>query len=435
MKKIFNTAYKNTMRLRLTALCMIGVVAIILMQSCTSQKTEYNIPVSKSAIVNNNKPYKETLQYPFDDKGVDLNVSLSFNEVENILTLSVVGSRQLMVFRQDVFYSTVFRHPVFRARTLAPSKLPYPVLVQPNLKVTLSKNVWKSFNPKRRQHLFNNWLVGVSPELKALTPSITTDGYPEATLIVDSIVQRFSVDPKATKASFTLRNFFVIDKDGMPISTLQQKRNSSKSLNYKVVYEKDLNLTFNVEIQRDPCFGKDSLICAASAKIEDIKKAYTNLREACPDGVVHTTEELGIFNQHRKFLLSQFPCIADSSDCTQLQNEYTKYNAYVDSIKNAPCMYVKPLSGVDVEGDGWSTIGLRASYILDAAHRLDNIVAQMMVSNDAAQIHDLAKSGNTIIATITKAVREKGLINEEQKSAYGIFLKARSYFRSAVLKQ
>lgn len=417
-------------------LCVIGFATVILIQSCASQKTDSKTPTPpRSIVVNTNKPYKETLQFPFDDKGLDLNVSLSFNEVENILTLSVVGTRQLMVFRQDVFYDKVFRHPIFRSRTLAPSKLPYPVLVQPKLKVTLSKNVWNSFNPKRKQHLFNNWLVGVSPELNAIIPSVTTDSYPESTLIVDSIVQRFSVDPKATKASFTLRNIFVIDKDGMPVSTLQQKRNPSKSLNYKIVYEKDLNLTFNVEIQRDPCFGKDSLIDVTSARIEEIRKAYVNLREACPDGVVHSTEEQGIFNQHKKFLLSQFPCIADSSDCTQLQNEYTKYNAYVDSIKNAPCMYVKPLSGLEIEGEGWSSIGLRASYILDAAHRLDNIVAQMMISKDAAQIHDLAKSGNTIIATITKAVREKGLINEEQKSAYKNFLKARSYFRSAALKQ
>lgn len=433
MKKTFNATYNRTMRL--IALCVIGIVAVTIMQSCASRNTEYKVPTPKSVIVNNNKPYKETLQFPFDDKGLDLNVSLSFNEDDNILTLSVAGSRQLMAFRQDVFYGKVFRHPLFRARTLDPSKLPYHVLVQPNLKVTLSKNVWKSFSPKRKRHLFNNWLAGVSTELEALTPSLTTDNHPEATLIVDTIVQRFSVDPKATKASFTLRNLFVIDKDGMPISAVQQKRNPPKSLKYQIVYEKDLNLTFNVEIQRDPCFGKDSLISVVSARIEDIKKAHSNLREACPDGVVHSTQEQGVFNQHKKFLLSQFPCIADSSDCSQLQKAYATYNAFVDSIKNAPCVYVKPLTTQEIEGNGWSTIGLRASYILDAAHRLDNIVAQMMVSRDVAQIHDLAKSGNTIIATISTAVREKGLINEDQKTAYGIFLKARSYFRSAAPKQ
>lgn len=420
---------------RLFTISLIGIMAVMLMASCASQKTEYNIPEPKTALVSQDTPYEEKLQFPFDDKGLDINVSLAFDEAENMLTLTVKGSRQLMVFRQDTFYGMIFKHPFLKQREMIPAKLPYPVLVQPNMKITLSNNVWKSFKKSRVQHLFNSWLVGVSPELQPVTPSIDTEESPEATLIVESVTQRFRVDPKATKASFTLRNFLVIDKDGIPVSVIQQKRSPSSSLKYEIVYEKDLNLTFNVRIQRNPCFAQDSLIESAKGRIAEVRKAYANLHEACPEGTVSSTQEQGVFNQHRKFLLSQFPCITDSSACSLLQEAYTRYNSYVDSIKNAPCVYVKPQPEPGKDEYGMPSIGIRASHILDMAHRLDNIVSQIMVTRDISQVHDLIDIGNNLIKTLTKAVQEKGLINTEQKDAYQEFLKAKTYFRSAILKK
>lgn len=413
---------------------MIVLITIMLMASCASQKTDYKIPEPKLAVLSEDNPYKETIQFPFDDKGLDMNVTMSFDEPSNILTLTITGSRQLMVFRQDVFYGIVFSHPLFKDRVFHPEKLPYPVLVQPNMSITMAKSVWKGFNKRRIEHLFNNWLVGVSPELQAITPSIRTNDSPEATLIVDSIVQRFRVDPKATKASFTLRNFLVADKDGLPVPNAMLKRKSTSSLNYKIVYEKDLNLTFNVKIQRNPCFALDSLIAATEARINEIRKAYTNLHAACPTGIVNSKQEQGIFNQHKKYLLSQFTCITDSSACSTLQDAYNRYNCYVDSINTSPCTFVKPLSDIEKEeGNGFSHTGIKPSTILDAAHRLDNIVSQIMISNDAAQIRDLTMAGHKLILTITNAVRAKGLINEEQRKAYILFLKAKSYFKSAIL--
>lgn len=416
------------------SLSMIVVMTITLLCSCKTTKQEYKIPEPKAAVVNESKAYQDKLQFPFDDKGMDLNVNIAFDEAENVLTLSLSATRQLMVFRQDVFYGMVFTHPFLKPRRLEPKKLPYPVLIQPDMQITLSKNVWKGFRKNRNQHIFNHWLVGVSPELKVIEPSLRTDKTPEATLIVDSIVQRFHVDPKATKASFTLRNFLVVDKDGMPIPTMQLKRSKSSSQNYQIVCEKDLNLTYNVMIQRNPCFGQDSLIAVMQTRIDDVMKAYTNLHEACPTGVVHSTQEQGIFNQHKKFLISQYPCINDSSACAALQAAYTKYNTYADSIAKAPCTYVKPLPAPGHDDDGMPNIGVRPNIILDAAHRIDNIVAQAMLSHDAAQIHDLMTTGEDIIFTITKAVREKGLINEDQRKAYNVFLKAKAYFKSTTFR-
>lgn len=417
-------------------LSVIGIVTVMLLGACASQKAaERKSPEVKAALVSQDSPYVDKLQIPFDDKGVDIDVSLLFDETENILTLNVKGSRQLMVFRNDVYSGDVFHHSFLGKRRLVPSKLPYPVLVQPNMKVILSDGVWKSFNKKRSRHLINSWLTGTSKELTPITPTIATNDSPEAALVVESLAQRFRVDPNATEASITLRNIFVIDKDGKIVSPLEIKRNPSAKLKYEIVCEKDLNLTYNVKIQRNPCFGQDSLIERTKARINDVKTAYSNLRKACPDGTVSSTQELGVFNQHRSFLLSQFPCITDSSACAAVQEAYTQYNAYVDSIKACPCVYVKPLPAPGTDGNGMPAIGVRASYILDMAHRLDNIVAQIMVSRDATQIHDLINSGNTIVQSLAKAVRDKGLINIEQRAAYQEFLKARSYFRSAALRQ
>lgn len=417
-------------------LSVMSIIAIMLTAACASQKAaSLKAPEVKTALVSHDTPYEEKLQIPFDDKGVDIDVSLLFDETDNMLTLNLKGSRQLMVFRSDVYSGDIFRHSFLGKRRLVPSKLPYPVLVQPNMKITLSDDVWKSFSKKRSRHLINSWLAGTSPELTPITPTIATNESPEAPLVVESVSQRFRVDPNATEASFTLRNIFVIDKDGTVVPPIEIKRNPSAKLRYEITCEKDLNLTFKVRIQRDPCFGQDSLIARTKARVNDVKTAYTNLRKACPDGTVSSAQEQGVFNQHRSFLLSQFPCITDSSACAAVQEAYTQYNAYVDSIKSCPCVYVKPLTGAGTGPDAMPLIGVRASYILDMAHRLDNIVAQMMVSRDATQIHDLINSGNTIVQSLSKAVRDKGLINIEQRAAYQEFLKARSYFRSALLRQ
>lgn len=420
---------------RKTSIMMIAMAVIMLLASCATTKKEYKIPDPKNATVGDGSPFQDKLQFPIDDKGLDLNVNLFFDEEENILTLSLSGTRQLMVFRQDVFYGTVFKHPFLQPRTLEPKKLPYPVLVKPNMKITLAKNVWKGFNGKRNWHIFNNWLTGVSKEMKLIEPSTMTNETPEATLIVDSIVQRFSVDPKATKVAFTLRNLLVVDKDGMALATAQQKRTPSMKELYKIVSDNDLNITYLVNIQRNPCFDKDAEIEAAEAKVAEVRNAWTNLHNACPKGIVNSKQEQGIFNQHRSFLMSQFPAITDSTACTQLQDAYDRYNLYVDSIAKAPCLYVRALSDLEKNEKGGVVVGVSAGAILEAAHRIDNIVSQIVVSRDAAQTHDLTLTGRDIINNITKAAHKNGLSNQEQKEAYKVFLKAKKYFQTVIQGQ
>lgn len=426
-------AYIHNMHIPFTRCLMISSL-IMLLCSCASTKREFQVPAPKPALVSEEKAFSDKLQLPFDEKGFDLNVNMAFDEENNLLTLSLTGTRQLMVFRQDLYLKQIFRHTHRRARRLEPSKLPYPVLIQPRLKVTMAKGVWKGFHKKRRNHLFNNWLGSVSPELQPIAPSFRTDDHPEATLIADSVVQRFRVSPDATKASFTLRNILVVDRDGKAVAPMQQKRTPSKRIKYRIVHDKDLNLTYDIQIRRNPCFGQDSVIVATVQRLQQLKRSYTNLHEACPTGIVYSSQEQGVFNQHRQFLLSQFPYIKDSTACETLQQLYDQYNLYVDSITYVPCTYIKPVT-VEAETEGRNHVGVKAGSLLDVAHRLDNIAAQIMVARDEVQKHDLIVTGQGIIQTTMQAVQQKGLIDDEQRKAYDMFLKARSYFNSTIIRE
>lgn len=427
------TTRHNDIVRRLSQSLMTVCIALLVQGCTTKQKTTYEIPEPKAAGISAGRPYEEKLQLPFDDRGMDVNVDIAFDEAENLLTLTLTGSRPLMAFRSETAYANVFRHPLLRQRQFLPGKLPYPVLVQPETKITLSKQVWKGFNKKRSKHIFNPLIGSTSPELQPLGQS--SENTAAATLLSRSVTQYFRVDPKATKASLTLRNLLVAERNGMPSPAAQLKRNQGRKQRYRIVYDKDLNLTYNLTLQRDPCFGTDSLLAAVRTKIESVKQAYANLHDACPDGTVSSEQEQGVFNQHRSFLLSQFASIADSCACPALQQAYAEYNGYVKAIRQLPCVYVKPLPEPGKDELGMPNIGVKASYILDTAHRLDNIVSQILVSHDTAQIHDLTNTAGSLIETLMKAVRERGLTSDEQRDAYTEFLKARSYFSSAILRQ
>ena len=140
---------------------------------------------------------------------------------------------------------------------------------------------------------------------------------------------------------------------------------------------------------------------------------------------------MNIFNQHRQFLLSQYIPIADSTHCGNLMKAYTAYNNYVDSIANAPCIYIS----IDNSPSALSSsIGVSAETLLSAAKRLDDIVATIMVSQDATEIRDLRNLGRDIMRIVNANVSSKGLRNVEQRKAFSVFRKAEEYFLSVTMK-
>lgn len=397
-----------------TVLLMLAVYAAKAQQTREQQ--------TKEAAIADGSLYEDIVNIPFDDKGLDLTVHITFDEVNNELTLSLVGSRQLFVFQDDTQRKKAFTG-FWSRRTLRPERLGYPTLTEPKTKYKLTTPVVKSFNKPRTKHLFNKWITKVSSNLTPVEEGVSQ-------LTPDSIVKKFLVAPTATKASFTLRNILVLDTKE-ELAAAAEKRNHGKTLHYRFVLDNDLATTYNVSIKRDPCLFQQPAIDSVNARIDDISEAYHRLHKSCPTGKATSQTEVNIFNQHRQYLLSKYRPIVDSTKCDNLMSAYKAYNNYVDSIKEAPCICIVADNSPSALS---ASIGVNTETLLSTAKRLDDIVATIMVSHDQTEIRDLRNLGRDIIRIVNANVSNKGLRNEEQRKAFAMFRKAEEYFLAVIMK-
>lgn len=406
------------------------LLTVFIVGCTTTQKVEQVQQTTKSAIVKADSVYEDKFEIPFDDKGVQFTVHISFYEETNQMLLSLIGTRKLFVFRKDTKYKDVFKHPLFASRKLRPERLKYSVLVQPRTTYRLPKVTYHDFIKPRKKHLFNQWLENLSDNIKPIEPSPTSLNSVETALVYDSLVQRFDVDPDAKQLSFTLRNILIADlkDDGVPVEQLQKFK--KKHQRYNLVCDKDLKLTYNVTLQRNPCFGSSETLDSVNNRIQKIIAAYKALKDACPTGTVLTKQELGIFQQHRDYMLSRYPKAEETHDCPAVQDALNKYNNYVDSIKQVPCVYV-PETSTDTP-TGTISLGCRPDVLLAAAHTLDNTVAKILASKDAMEIRDLRASGREVMRTINNSILERGIINDEQHKALAAYRRAEAYFKNLI---
>ena len=376
----------------------------------------------KDAAVSDGSLYEDIVNVPFDDKGLDITVHIAFDETDNLLTLSLTGTRQMFVFQDDTYRKKAFTG-WFSRRSFHPERLSYPTLVEPKTKYKLTSPVVKSFNKPRKKHLFNKWITNVS---KALTPLAS----PLTSVTPDSIVQTFSIDPKATKVSFTLRNILVLDTKE-PMAQAAEKRNSGKTIHYRFVLDHDLATTYNVQLKRNPCFGARRAIDSLRTRVAEVRNSYRRLQKSCPTGKATSDTEVNIFNQHRQYLLARYAPIADSTKCSDLQTAYDAYNSYVDSIAGAPCVYIP----VDNSGSTLAaSMGISPETMIAAAKRLDDIVASIMVSRDPVEIRDLRNLGRDIIRSVNANLSTKNFHDDEQRRALAVLRKAEEYFLSITMK-
>lgn len=400
----------------------IFTTVLLMLALCAAKAQQTREQQTKEAEVADGSLYEDIVNIPFDDKGLDLTVHMTFDEVNNELTLSLVGSRQLFVFREDTQRKKAFTG-FWSRRTLRPERLGYPTLTEPKTKYKLTSPVVKSFSKPRKKHLFNKWLTNVSANLTPMEIGTTQ-------LTPDSIVRKFIVAPTANKVSFTLRNILVLDtKEEM--AAAEEKRNKGKTLHYRFVLDNDLATTYNVRIKRDPCFAMQAALDSMEARIDIIRGAYHRLLKSCPTGKATSQTEVNIFNQHRQYLLSQYSPIADSTHCGNLMRAYRTYNNYIDSISKAPCIFIATDNSASALS---ASIGVSAETLLSAAKRLDDIVATIMVSRDHTEIRDLRNLGRDIMRIANANVSSKGLRNEEQRKAFAVFRKAEEYFLSVTMK-
>lgn len=373
----------------------------------------------KEVTLSSTAPYDEPLELACDEKGLVLNIRMNYDEDNDILSLALVPDRPVIFYRQDVVYKDIFPS----GKTLKTEKLPYAVQTPPASKIKLQNTVYKTYSKKRKFHLYNRWLGNVSAGMVELSPAITEAGETVPLITTDSLFLRFSLNPSVTKVSFKLRNIQTVD--------LTKKKKNGKT-KYAITGEVDLNTTFKINLQRNPCYGMSTLKATVCNQINEVSRAYKNLLQACPDGVALSEEECAIFNEHRKFLETQYPVLDIDTECQDVLAACETYNAYVDSIRNAPCTYM-PRNETAEELAG-EVIRVPSDVLVSIARKLNLMAVQMLTTKDPVERRDVYYQGEQLIDEMQDKIDASGVSGEDRDRAIQLFSEAVDFWHRITAK-
>ncbi len=366
---------------------------------------------TKEITVSQNNPYTDHLSLKDDSKDMDLMAKFVFNESANTLSVYLISYRDLFVFQTD----TPCKQAVKWKRRLKPEKLPFVVNTEPGAKYHFAYDYWKTLPKPRRKHVFEKWV-----EYSGLAPVPA-----EYKMVNDFVQQDFNILNNADAVTLSLHDVMMIDQEAVSKPTLKKR--------YDIVWGKDLNITYHIYIQRNPCFGMEKDSTAAAKALESIKAGYKNLADRFGSGIVSDRESLANFKEMKKLLTGQFPVKTDKSPCSIVQAQWDAYNQYADSISNMTCrirtQVVTSTGGTGGSGSGVPTVGLNAGYILTQARRIDDAVARWLVSKDRAERSDLQKRCEEIIKMMKGATRQRGA-TASQANALRVFNEAVKYYNT-----
>ena len=335
-----------------------------------------------------------------DDDAIDKDIMVKFvfDEAANQLTVSLISYRNIFVFREDTRFK-----PNIKGRTIRPDMLPYVVTFDPKEKYCLSK-LFKSTVPKpRSQYVFHRWI-----DYEGLQPAPQ-----EYAMVNDYITQTFDILNKRSSVVVSLRDVLLMDD----ISTKPNKKK------YEIRFGRDLFIEYHVDIQRNPCFGMDEEITSATTALEGIRKSYGNLHSKFPNGTANSQESLKVYQDLKDLLVKQFPHKEEQTACTDLQQLYNDYNAYVDSIANMKVVVAA------AGGAGGGGAGINAKSLLSKARQIDASVARWLLSNDPIERRDIVLQCEGIIKEVNASVKSAGVYSAEQRQALSVFREAEQYFR------
>lgn len=373
----------------------------------------------KEITVSQGNSYTDHISLKEDTKDMDLMAKFVFNEATNTLSVSLISYRDLFVFQTD----TPCKQAI-RGRKIKPEKLPFVVNTAPGMKYLLTKEYWKAIPAPKSKHVFKKWI-----EYSGLHPIPT-----EYKMVNDYIQQDFTILNKADAVSLTLHDVMMME---------QEASDKPKKAQYDVVWGKDLNITYHIYIERNPCFGMEEEIAAAGKLLESIKAGFKNLSAHFGSGIVSNRESLDNFKEMKQLLLGQYPTKTEKSACPEIQSNWDKYNLYRDSICNLKCRIRSAASihysgGSKTKGIGSKRSsarqgtgeGMNAGFILTQARRIDSAVARWLVSKDRTERADLIKQCQEIIRMMKTTVAQKGINGANQRNALNIFNQAVAYYHN-----
>ncbi len=383
----------------------------LLLVLCLVAATAGSAQTVKSITVSQGKSYTDHISLKDDSRDMDLMAKFIFNEQTNTLNVCLISYRDLFVFPTDVPMKKTIS-----GKRIKPDKLPFVVNSESGTKYVLTKDYLKTLPKNRKKAIFHQWATteGLQPIPK------------EYKMVNDFVSQDFSITNKADAVTITLRDVLMLEK---------KENGKPNKVEYDVVWGKDLNTTYRVYIERNPCFGMEQQIAAAQKALDGITTGFHNLQERFGTGLVSNAASLANFKEMKELLIGQYPRKTEQSPCPDIQQKQDAYNSVLDSITSMRCRMVSAASytggtGGAVGKGGAPREGVDAGFILTQARLIDDAVSQWVLSKDMAQKADLKKKCQEIVSTVKTAVAQKGLVNESQRRAYSHFNEAAAYYRT-----
>lgn len=381
--------------------------AIVAITGILADEVARREPVFVYGVVQRDSVFEDRVQLPVDDEGMDIIVNVTFDEGANQLLVTLKSSRQMIVFNETTTYKSVFSHNWFAGltgRKMKPQRLRFPTLVEPDSKYKMSKACYKSFAKTRSHHIFNRWIYG-SGRTVAIPGKVQK-------FVTDSLTQVFQLPDSARSANFTLRN----------VCLVSQTPRKNKGPKYAIVADADLNRTYKINIERDPCYGKNDLIAAEDTLLKHFTDNFNLFSEQYQTRIVSSNESYEIFEHHRDLILQQYPRRNEASDCTEIQSRRDKYNALFDSLSVMDC-------ALEIDSSLFNmATGVNAAFVLQRAKYIDQNTALWHYSTDAIQKRDLVRQNKHFITEVYDAIVADGILTEEQRKAVELFKRAEEYF-------
>jgi hypothetical protein len=343
--------------------------------------------------------YTDHLTLKVDSRDMDMMVKFVFDEDANTLTVSLISYRTIFVF-----WDRVRMKPLVKGRKLRPDQLPYVATCEPTDRFKITK-LFKSTVPRpRNQYYFQRWM-----DYDGLQPIPQ-----EYSMVNDYITQSFDILNKRNMVTFELHDIFLMDK------TEKKKYNL-----YEIPFGRDVNLEYQITIQRNPCFGLTEEIASAQKALDGVNEQYKTLTKNYGSGKVTSEESLKLFNDLKSNILEQFPPKTEESPCQDIMGILDQYNNIVDSVRAMKCIYEPPV--VAMEGE-YSVEN--SKVIMSKARQLDMIVSRWLISNDAMERRDLVKRGQSLIDEMNEMIGNRTGVKPEMRQAISMFRAAERYYNS-----
>jgi hypothetical protein len=358
----------------------------------------------RNITVSQDQPYADHISMQGDATDKDIMVKFSFDEAQNQLTVSLISHRMIFVFWDDVRYK-----PMVKGRTIRPDRMPYVVNFDPSDKFRFSKLFKASLPSPRKKFVFKRWL-----DYEGMQPAPQ-----EYSMVNDYITQTFDIQKKANQVVVRLR-------DVMLMSDVSKRVNKRS---YEITFGLDLNTEYRVNIQRNPCFGQEEQIQSATAALDGIRKSYTTLKKRFGNGVVSSQDAKTVFDELKETLIKQYPRKDSTYQCPQLQQTWSTYNTYTDSIAKLKCKVIDPDAAKAMMGEG-----VNDRLLLSRARQIDTSVSRWLMTSDPIERRDIVSKVEGIIKSVNESVAQQGVYTPEQRQALSVFREAERYYKNNCLK-